>query len=66
MTDFQGSHCRNVSTDPLGIGRGLFVIREVHFGDHWAKLLHAYTGLRLLIAIEENGVFYVFLTCILV
>ena len=57
MTDFQGRHYRNVSTYPLGTGRGLFEIREVHFGEHWAMLLHVYTGLRLrtlLIAIEEN------------
>jgi len=49
----------------MGIGRGLFEIREVHFGDQWALLLHVYTGLRLrslLIATEENQVFYVLLT----
>jgi len=61
MTDFQGSHYRNVSTDPPGIGRGLLGIRGVHYGDHWAMLLQVYTGWRIrtkLIATEEIQVFW--------
>jgi len=56
MTDFHRSHYRNVSTDPLGIGRGLLGIRKAHFGDHWAMLLHVCTGSRLRTQINSYGV----------
>jgi len=43
MSKLQSSHYKNVSTDPVGTGRGSFGIRGAHFGNHrlrFSVLIH--------------------------
>jgi hypothetical protein len=50
MSKLHSSHYGNVSTDPVGNGRGPQGIRGAQFGNHWSKenKVHQYVKVKFI------------------